>query len=217
MTNFNYRIEYDNDPMNPRTDFDNVGKMVCSHRRYNLGDEQVDDLEEWLYEMAEYDEEWLYDNSPSVSDCISRIERMGYVILPLYLYEHSGITMNTGGFSCRWDSGQVGFIYVRRDKAVNEYGLKPNNWRQKAKKYLTGEVETYDAFLTGQVFGYVVFEEDENGEIVEDHIDSCWGYFEEEYCKKEAEGMVEWNEKERQRKIEEEARQTELCAAIMHI
>ena len=30
------------------------------------------------------------------------------VILPLYLHDHSGLTMNTSGFHCPWDSGQVG-------------------------------------------------------------------------------------------------------------
>jgi hypothetical protein len=28
----------DNDPENPREDRDNFGKMICFHRRYNLGD-----------------------------------------------------------------------------------------------------------------------------------------------------------------------------------
>ena len=30
---------YDNEPLNPRTDYDNFGRMVCWHNRYNLGDE----------------------------------------------------------------------------------------------------------------------------------------------------------------------------------
>ena len=29
------------------------------------------------------------------------------IVQPLYLYDHGGITMNTTGFSCSWDSGQV--------------------------------------------------------------------------------------------------------------
>ena len=38
-----------------------------------------------------------------------------YVILPLYLYDHSGITISTRPFSCPWDSGQVGWIYASKD------------------------------------------------------------------------------------------------------
>ena len=33
-------------------------------------------------------------------------------ILPLYLYDHSGLTMSTNDFGDRWDSGCVGFIYM---------------------------------------------------------------------------------------------------------
>jgi hypothetical protein len=37
-------------------------------------------------------------------------------IKDLYLYDHSGITISTSPFSCGWDSGQVGFIYLTRQK-----------------------------------------------------------------------------------------------------
>ncbi len=46
------RIIQDSDPMSPR-EWDNVGKMVCWHRRYNLGDEQPSyDAQEWLRDLA---------------------------------------------------------------------------------------------------------------------------------------------------------------------
>ena len=31
-------VMQDEDPINPREDYDNFGKMACWHRRYNLGD-----------------------------------------------------------------------------------------------------------------------------------------------------------------------------------
>ena len=34
------KIAYDSDPINPRAEYDNAGKMVWWHRRYVLGDEQ---------------------------------------------------------------------------------------------------------------------------------------------------------------------------------
>ena len=42
-----------------------------------------------------------------------------YLMLPLYLYDHSGLAMSTESFSGRaphaeWDSGQVGWIYVSK-------------------------------------------------------------------------------------------------------
>jgi hypothetical protein len=32
------RLTPDEDAENPRTDFDHFGRMLCSHRRYSLGD-----------------------------------------------------------------------------------------------------------------------------------------------------------------------------------
>ena len=31
------QIMMDDEPLNPRTDYDNFGHMACWHRRYNLG------------------------------------------------------------------------------------------------------------------------------------------------------------------------------------
>lgn len=105
-----------------------------------------------------------------------------YIMLPLYLYDHSGITMSTGPFSCRWDSGQVGWIYVTKEQVRKEYG-----WKNLSKKrietiegYLKGEIEEYDRFLTGQVYGYDVTELGECkhcGTAIEEDIDSCGGFY----------------------------------------
>lgn len=209
QTKFRYRIEQDNDPQNPRTEHDNLGKMVCWHRRYNLGDEQPrQEVEEWLYELADYKKDrYDLDEFPPIDQMLKRIEN-DYIILPLYLYDHSGITMNTSGFSCRWDSGQVGFIYLSKEDARKEY---KRNWVKMAKKYLECEVETYDAYISGDVHGYVVesYYEDEDGEeIIEDeHYESCWGFYGEEYCEEQAKEVVKHlNSPEQQFKMAENAR-----------
>ena len=145
------RVVVDPDPSSPR-EFDNLGTMVCWHRRYNLGDKhgfkEPRDFEEW---------------------------RRGkdLVVLPLYLYDHSGLTMSTEPFSCPWDSGQVGYVYVERAKVLEDFNRKrmTDALRRKAEKQLRAEVETYDEFLRGDVYGFVV--EDATGE----HVDSCWGFY----------------------------------------
>lgn len=127
------KIVPDSDPTSPR-DWDNLGTMVCWHRNYNLGDEQ-----------------------PKESPTEYRAKLPKDIIeLPLYLYDHSDITMNTSGFSCRWDSGQVGFIYVTKEKIRKEYGWKRITQARKEKiyRYLKNEVKTYDDYLTGQVYGF---------------------------------------------------------------
>jgi hypothetical protein len=126
-------------------------------------------------------------------DIIKR-ENVG-VILPLYLYDHSGITMNTTGFGCQWDSFQVGFIFISKQKMLQEYGGKivTQKLKDRVTEYLKGEVETYDQYLTGDVYGYRVFKV-ENGE--EEELDSCWGFYGEEECISEAKGIVEYYMKE---------------------
>ena len=132
-------------------EWDCLGLMSCFHRRYSLGDK----------------------HSMTVEEVQAVIQREDVISLPLYLYDHSGITMNTTGFSCPWDSGQVGFIYVTKDKVRKEYGKKAVSAKLKAKvlEYLRGEVKTYDDFIRGNVYGYVI--EGRDGK----HVDSCWGFF----------------------------------------
>jgi len=96
----------------------------------------------------------------------------GYVILPLYLYDHSGITMSTTPFSCRWDSGQVGIVYAKKDKVIKEFSNNPKGMlgskiRQRAERLMKAEVETYDHYLTGQCYGYDIYK----GDLTDDNID----------------------------------------------
>lgn len=93
----------------------------------------------------------------------------GMVILPLYLYDHSGITMNTCGFSCPWDSGQVGWIYADKAMIEQEHGKITPEILEKVRQTLEAEVKEYDYYLTNQCYGFQLFKED-----VE--VDSCWGF-----------------------------------------
>lgn len=156
---YTIRIHPDSDPENPRTSWDNLGTMVCFHGRYNLGDLKTG---------------YTQDQQRSWQELADRLEKDGAaVILPLYLYDHSGITMSTGEFSCPWDSGQVGFIFVTRAKLLKEYGgmRVSKEVIAKATEVLKGEVETYDTYLRGNIYGYTI--EDPEGE----DGDSCWGFY----------------------------------------
>ena len=181
-----YLIEIHNDdsPESPR-EWDNLGTMLCFHRRYNLGDKHEYDFKDYTgwEEMK--------------ADIIKKEKPL--VILPLFLYDHSGITMSTGDFNDRWDSGQVGFIFVSKKKAQEEYNLKTftKNRIKKIEEYLKGEVETYDQYLRGDIYGYKVFEildenEDENDDDNREELDACWGFYGQESCMSEAEGIVKY-------------------------
>jgi hypothetical protein len=152
-----YKIEVipDDDAQNPRKEFDNLGTMVCFHGRYDLGDEGHG-----------------YVRSGNLRQDIEK-DCPNCVILPLYLYDHSGLTMKTTPFSCPWDSGQVGYIFISLYDARKEYGWKSVTKKRRAQleDFLRGEVSLYDSYLRGDVYGYRVL--DPKGE----EIDSCWGYY----------------------------------------
>tara|TARA_B100000927_G_scaffold69597_1_gene55119 strand:+ start:1639 stop:2220 length:582 start_codon:yes stop_codon:yes gene_type:complete len=156
------KVEQDTFPLNPREDWDNLGNMICFHNNYTLGD----------YELSkEYKPEDYYKLK----------KRKDVVILPLYLYDHGGITMNTTGFSCPWDSGQVGFIYVTHETIRKEFGVKrvSKELREKVKGYLKGEVNVYDQYITGDVYSFFIYQKEtcNLGCEHEEVEDSCGGFF----------------------------------------
>jgi hypothetical protein len=152
-------IHSDDDPESPR-EWDNNGIMVCWHSRYNLGDKHD-------HETPQDFLDWKKEHGDEVIAC-----------LPLYLYDHSGLTISTGPFSCPWDSGQVGWIIATRESLESGGHDVDKLEVAKVEEWLRGEVEAYDQYLRGDIWGFVVREkpcetcggEGEQG-------DSCWGFY----------------------------------------
>ena len=168
-------LYYDEDAEDPRCQ-DNLGVMLCKHPRHNLGDEQID---------------CDYDSWEDVIESMKE-ERGAMVVLPLYLHEHGSLTMNVGGFGDPWDSGQVGWI-CDTDEARKLFGLENDlarkiteaesveaaitaldEFRDHIKTMLQNEVEIYDHWLRGDMYGYIVTDDDDN------EYGSCWGFYGEE-------------------------------------
>jgi hypothetical protein len=157
---------------NPREN-DNLGRMICFHRRYDLGDK----AEEYYEKDTEYFKSFIAGTlRKDYPDDYGRDEKVPEVAvaLPLYLYDHSGITMNCGGYamydSAGWDWGCVGYIYITKEKAREEYGRLTKSRLKKIEEYLRGEVREYAYYLEGDVVYWRI--EDEDGRTVE----SCGGY-----------------------------------------
>lgn len=160
------KIYHDPDAESPRQ-WSNLGTLICWHRRYRLGDShQFDSPEAFLRNLAN-----VSDQSDLLLDQLR--ERAGHkaITLPVFIYDHSGLAMNTIGFHCPWDSGQVGFVYVTLEVVRKEFGVKrvTKALREKAEDILRGEIVSYDAYLGGRVYGYVI---EQDGE----EIDACWGF-----------------------------------------
>ena len=176
MDNEIERIEYkgytitlvqDPDPDDPRSG-DNLGTMVCFHPNYNLGD------------------------SPREFTSLSSLREFcagtSMVMLPLYLYDHSGLTMNTTGFECMWDTSRVGCIYVSYTRLRKEFSCSDVSqaYRQKAAEILTTEVQVYDQYLLSDICGSIVDTNEGH------HVDSCWGFYDQAQAINEAKEAVNW-------------------------
>lgn len=157
------KLYQDEDASNPREKFDHFGSIVHWHRRYNFG------------EYLTHPDQWFKDLPK------------GAVVLSIALLDHSGLHIWCGSGphwsdAAGWDSGQVGWIYATPDAIRKEYSCKriSAQTRAKVEKVLRAEVEEFDQYLRGDVYGYVI--EDDDGNC----LDSCWGFFGHEYAEEQA-------------------------------
>lgn len=203
----------DHDVFESPREWENLGTMICWHRRYSLGDKHTvsspDDIWQHIAEEISYSKasiilealEGEKISEEEYKDSIASMVERGAVVLPLYIYEHSGITMSTSGFACPWDSGQVGYIYCTKKRFLEETGynerqlfgaldkddIEETSFQEKGNKaveMLQAEVEIYDHFLTGSVYGFRVLEKDPDEDIPYDEmyeVDSCWGFFGDDF------------------------------------
>lgn len=104
---------------------------------------------------------------------IMDISKGKLVALPLFLMDHSGLSMQTSDFNDRWDSGQVGWIWSSIKKAEKITGLK-NMSTEEIQTRLNHEVKMYSQYLEDDVYRYIV-EEYRTGEWTED--ESVWGNY----------------------------------------
>lgn len=219
--------DHDLDIFNPRDNDGNIGVMHCAHRRYDLGDEQTDPesmtvecpvdcggeylpvpttaerVDGYRYKDAGWIECPYCDGTgEQVNPVQWAVEQGATVVLGLYLYDHSGITMSAstlyrdgervdGGnpFTCRWDSGMVGIMFDTPEGVREQQGIHERNDEGKyvftgrwhtgdapdvdfIEKALHDEVKVYDDYLTGDIMWYRV-----EGDVCDD---GCGGFFPDE-------------------------------------
>lgn len=176
-----YQIEKDNKeikilrdetPLHPREDYEPCSEIATFHRRYSFGGhEDIKDVLSGI-DVTDKDYERIMD-SGSLAEIIEILEKYVVAILPIYMYDHSGISLSTTPFSCQWDSGTLGFIYVTREKMME---WQPSWKRMTAhriktvKAWLVAEIDVLDKFQSGEVYGFQCFEDGEE-------IDACWGFY----------------------------------------
>lgn len=158
---FRAEILQDNDPPNPR-DNDNLAVMALYHKRYNLRDSEAP-------ETCDFQE-------------LQELAKESFTFRYVFGYDHGNLVLSTaselsdpfshyGGF----DSGLLGIAYITVDTA-HKLKLTP----QQAKLLIDAEVETYSAYLSGDVAGFNLyylpdsFSDNPPEPIV---FDSCCGFY----------------------------------------
>ena len=183
------KIVRDQDTEKPR--WDPVSRFATWLDRYTIGDEQPKCTpDEWLeslltpeeqdefeafkdeypamlghaYGSKEYKEYYRTRDASEKEKLLDLVSRR-YFVRTVSAYIHSGITISTGGFSCPWDSGFIGYIVVKKDEGTEEM--------------LESEIELYDMYLQGDVWGYQVLDVQKCnlGHTHETEIDSCYGFY----------------------------------------
>jgi hypothetical protein len=242
--------EYIDEFFDPRQ-CDQLGHMAVSYKGYSLGDEELpsDGLPRIDCPVCDGGEKPIYGPpaqhdtilGPRVEDEPECFRCAGYheveptlseylthekaiAAMPLFVYEHSGITMKAGSFvwlereqveredtvsrgrfigdDAGWDTSFVGFIYTTHERC-EELGVEetPENIEQQ----LRGEVSEYASYLEGDVTVYRI--EDEDGNV----LDSCGGflgvnpYDEDNYVVQEAKHAAEACREEIEREKREAA------------
>lgn len=180
-------------------DWDNLGTMVCWHGRSKLGDEQprcsprdfiiklIDEapLPKSTYIPTRYNGDVLWYLEELEDKILYELFRKYYVWLPIYAYEHGGITISTSRsgypYNDRFDSGTLGFIYCSKSDAKDNWnkGTWTKELEDKTLSLLEAEIQTYDDYLTGNVYGYMIKKLDNDGDPIDEVVESCWGYYPE--------------------------------------
>lgn len=177
------KIFYDEYAQSPN-EWDQQAQVAYCSNRYTLGSEEVS--QDRLQEIGE------------------EIAAGTLIGLPVYAYIHGGVALSTGSFSCKWDSGQSGWVYMTEEDAVKVYG-KCDDIKDKALAYCEAIVEEWHHYLSGDVYGYVVEVlaegDDENGDSGWENDDGCCGFYGSEHaeaCAKEA-GEAVWERVQKER------------------
>lgn len=175
------------------------------HDEYISADSTDDDEDGIAEEMAE---------KLGNGEKLLLIEESGEVaILPISLYDHSGITIWLGSINghvdSQWDCSRVGFAYIEKSTVENEGMLDPgevfgHDWKKWAYDRMETEMHIYDQYLRGDAYGYMIEDEDgcEGG--------GCWGFFGSDFdknglmesAKNEIDYDIQAEEKKRKENIE---------------
>lgn len=209
-------IHVDEDPLNPREDYDHLGTIACrdDHNYYTLGDSDASvDIGAIFSDALDAHEERVEAgiDSERPSDGWAEVKR--YLIeergaleesmVGLAMTDHSGLYLHVdvadgSNVGDGWDTAFIGWAYLTAE-AAKELGD-----HAAPRDCALAEAREYAAYLSGDIYGYVVSDEDD------DILESCWGFIGYDYAVEEAHAIGRFTAE--RLAIEAQAKRSELFA-----
>jgi len=153
--------------------------LVYDHRQFNIEREGFEprDIHQYFEDYHEQIENDTYD---------------AYYCFIVCAYIHGGVLLSLNHNGDRWDTSTTGYILVQKE-TNNGDNKKPTIVTQdEAEKYAEGLIEIWNQYLSGNVYGFVLYDVEsftktyvnkamdiESGEELSE-VDSCWGYYAED-------------------------------------
>lgn len=155
---YTVQVQYSEYPVDSPRDWDNAWKFMFAHKRYYMPNEtdlSFDDYSSWKELETDLKKQYLH-------------------IVPVWMFDHSGLSFGIGDKPCPWDSGQVGFALLSKED-INNFGLEDFSY-DKLVDLLIEDLEVFGQYMNGTSYEYQIL--DEHGNV----IDSCTGYYKLEYA-----------------------------------
>ena len=167
-------IVMDEYPDSPR-EWDNLGIISASHKRYDLADADAMDVEDFFEDLPSIEKDYLY--------------------LPVYMYEHGDISLSITPFSCPWDSGQVGYIYASKESIKKEFEVEEitDDIIEKVYNIFEIEIKTYSQYINNEIYEILTYELDKGQ--VEDIIQYLPEDWAEKYELMNTEDRIEFSKR----------------------
>lgn len=152
---------YDKCPSSP-FEYNDITQLVAiKTRNYDIGNEQVNDLHEYMFSFCDYEKWGSYEDmvdmlgEDKAQDYIQKRFSKKYYWSWVDMHEHSNVSFSLTDS----DSGATSIIMEEKGK-VASVGHK------KQHEYFANMIAMYTQYMNGEVWGYTI-EEDE----------SCGGYY----------------------------------------
>ena len=208
---YKIKIRQDEDSESPNEWGDENLFLVYDHRQFTVKREgfNVESIYHWMYakEIVEFGDD-VDGNYQEEMDGYTELNN--YFIFPVEAYIHSGVSLSlfSGTKHCNWDSSVSGYVLASKEEFKD---------LETATNAAEGLIETWNQYLYGDVYGYIIEEPNTTYSIskagfeyhlkdgttirdlekefdIEDNweeVDSCWGFYGQDAAINEAKLVID--------------------------